>query len=111
MSTPGGGSQLATLARVDWVDFLLIGLMLLAAVHGLRLGALVQLLTFGGFWLGMLLGVVMWVPLLSFVHDQTTRGVVTIVAVLITATALGLGGTGARHLEQRHLAAAPPGAH
>ena len=49
--------------------------MLLAAVHGLRLGALVQILTFGGFWLGMLLGTFVWVPLLSFMHDQTARGV------------------------------------
>jgi S1-C subfamily serine protease len=77
---------------VDWVDFVLIGLMLLAAVHGLRLGALVQLLTFGGFWLGFLLGTVIWVPLLSFMHNQTARGIVTIAAVLITATALGFAG-------------------
>ena len=47
---------------VDWVDLLIIGLMLLAAVHGLRLGALVQILTFGGFWLGFLLGALVWVP-------------------------------------------------
>ena len=42
--------------QVDWVDLLIIGLMVLAAVHGLRLGALVQILTFGGFLLGFLLG-------------------------------------------------------
>jgi S1-C subfamily serine protease len=66
--------------------------MLLAAVHGLRLGALVQLLTFGGFWLGFLLGTFIWVPLLSFMHNQTARGIVTIVAVLITASALGVAG-------------------
>ncbi len=86
------GALLATLDRVDWVDILLIGLMLLAAVHGLRLGALVQILTFAGFWLGMLLGTLMWVPLLSFMHDQTARGVVTIVAVLLTASSLGIAG-------------------
>ena len=50
---------------MDWVDLLIIGLMLLAAVHGLRLGALVQILTFGGFFLGFLLGTVVWVPLLQ----------------------------------------------
>ncbi len=49
---------------------LIIGLMLLAAVHGLRLGALVQLLTFGGFLLGFLLGTLIWVPL--FQHLATT---------------------------------------
>jgi len=50
---------------VNWVDLLIIGLMLLAAVHGLKLGAVVQILTFGGFWLGLLLGTVVWVPALS----------------------------------------------
>jgi S1-C subfamily serine protease len=77
---------------VDWVDLLLIGVMLLAAVHGLRLGALVQLLTFGGFWVGMLVGTLLWVPALSFVHPQYTRSIVTVVAVLITACGLGFCG-------------------
>jgi S1-C subfamily serine protease len=77
---------------VNWVDLLIIGLMLLAAVHGLRLGALVQLLTFGGFWLGMLLGTLVWVRAWSFIHDATERAVITVAAVLITAVALGVLG-------------------
>ncbi len=92
VTTANVGALLATLARVDWVDFVLVGLMLLAAVHGLRLGALVQLLTFGGFWLGFLLGIFIFVPLFSFMHNQTARGVVTIGAVLVTATGLGAAG-------------------
>ena len=47
--------------------------MLLAAVHGLRLGALVQLLTFGGFWLGLLLGTLVWVHALAFIHHANER--------------------------------------
>lgn len=82
----------ATLPAVDWVDLLLIGLMLLAAVHGLRLGALVQVLTFGGFWLGMLLGTLLWVPALSFVHHQFARAVITVALVLLTASGLGFLG-------------------
>jgi len=77
---------------VDWVDLVLIGLMVLAAVHGLRLGALVQLLTFGGFWLGLVLGTLVFVPIFSFMHNQTARGIVTLAAVLMTASALGLAG-------------------
>jgi S1-C subfamily serine protease len=78
---------------VDWVDLLIIGLMLLAAVHGLRLGALVQLLTFGGFLLGFLLGTVIWVPLLSSGHpDDVTRSVLVVSLVLFTACALGYAG-------------------
>jgi S1-C subfamily serine protease len=77
---------------VNWVDLVLIALMLLAAVHGLRLGALIQLLTFGGFWLGFLLGTVVWVHALSFIHNGTTRAIITVAAVLVTASALGTAG-------------------
>ncbi len=66
--------------------------MLLAAVHGLRLGALVQLLTFGGFWLGMLLGTLLWVPALSFIHHEDLRAVITVAVVLLSACGLGFIG-------------------
>jgi S1-C subfamily serine protease len=78
---------------VDWVDLLIIGMMLLAAVHGLRLGALVQLLTFGGFILGFFLGTKVWVALLSSGHnDDITRSVLVVSLVLFTACALGYAG-------------------
>ncbi len=87
------GAPFDTLAAVDWVDLLIIGLMLLAAVHGLRLGAVVQLLTFGGFFLGFLLGTVVWVPLLSRGHSEdVTRSVVVVSLVLLTACAFGYAG-------------------
>ena len=60
------------------VDVLIIGLMLLAAVHGLRLGALVQLLTFGGFFLGFVLGTLVWVPLLSTGPWGPTRSLLVV---------------------------------
>jgi S1-C subfamily serine protease len=77
---------------VDWVDLLIIGLMLLAAVHGLRLGALVQLLTFAGFILGFLVGALVWVPLLSRGHEDITRSVVVVSLVLLTASGFGYAG-------------------
>jgi S1-C subfamily serine protease len=77
---------------VDWVDVLIVGLMLLAAVHGLRLGALVQLFTFGGFWLGFLLGTLIWVPLFHTSHDDIARSVFVVALVLVTACALGYTG-------------------
>jgi S1-C subfamily serine protease len=91
----GGASPrapFATLASVDWVDLLIIGLMLLAAVHGLRLGALVQLLTFGGFLLGFLLGTLVWVPLLRSGHGDVTRSIVVVSLVLLTACGFGFAG-------------------
>jgi S1-C subfamily serine protease len=77
---------------VDWVDVLIVGLMLLAAVHGLRLGALVQLFTFGGFWLGFLLGTLIWVPLFHTSHDDLARSVFIVTLVLVTACGLGYVG-------------------
>ncbi len=71
---------------------LIVGLMLLAAVHGLRLGALVQLFTFGGFWLGFLLGTLIWVPLFHTSHDDLARSVFIVTLVLVTACGLGYVG-------------------
>jgi S1-C subfamily serine protease len=86
------GALLGTLAAVDWVDLLIIGLMVLAAVHGLRLGALVQLFTFGGFLLGFLLGTLVWVPLLNSGHNDATRSVVVVSLVMLTACVFGYAG-------------------
>ena len=74
---------------VDWVDLLIVGLLLLAAVHGLRLGALVQILTFGGFWLGFFVGALVWVPLLHTAHDDLTRSVLIVGLIMMTACGLG----------------------
>jgi S1-C subfamily serine protease len=78
---------------VDWVDLLIIGLMLLAAVHGLRLGALVQILTFAGFFLGLLLGTLVFVPLFKSNHPgNLTRAVVVVSLVMLTACLFGAAG-------------------
>ncbi|HVB91694.1 MAG TPA: MarP family serine protease [Acidimicrobiales bacterium] len=77
---------------MDWVDLLIIGLMLTAAIQGLRLGALVQLLTFGGFFLGFFLGALVLVHVLTFIHDGTMRALVTVAAVMVSATGLGYVG-------------------
>ncbi len=77
---------------MDWVDLLIIGLMLLAAVHGLRLGAIVQIFTFGGFFLGLLLGTLVWVPLLKTGHDDVTRSILVVGLVIFTACASGYAG-------------------
>jgi S1-C subfamily serine protease len=77
---------------VDWVDLLIIGLMLLAAVQGLRLGALTQIFTFGGFWLGFLVGGLLWTNLLKTPHDSATRSIVIIGLVMATACSLGYAG-------------------
>ena len=78
--------------RVDWVDLVIVGLMLLFAVHGLRLGALVQILTFAGFWLGFVLGVLVWLPLLRTNHDDLTRSIIIVGLIMMTACGFGYVG-------------------
>ena len=77
---------------MDVVDVVLIVLVVLAAVHGLRLGAVVQILTFGGFLLGLLLGGALAVLLVSSVRSETTRDVVTLLFVLGLAVLIGVAG-------------------
>ncbi len=78
---------------MDWVDLLIIGFMLLAAVQGLRLGAIVQLFTFGGFILGFLLGTLVWLPLLrTGQQDDLTRSVVVVTLVIGSACLFGYAG-------------------
>jgi S1-C subfamily serine protease len=78
---------------VDWVDLLIIGLMVLAAVHGLRLGALVQILTFSGFFLGLLFGALVLVPILRTGHpDDFTRSVIVVSLVIFSACLFGYAG-------------------
>jgi S1-C subfamily serine protease len=68
--------------------------MLLAAVHGLRLGALVQILTFAGFFLGLLLGALVIVPLFrtSGHPEDLTRSIVVVSLVMLAACLFGYAG-------------------
>lgn len=77
---------------MDWVDLVLILAVLAAAVHGMRLGALVQVLTFGGFWLGITLGALLSVAVASDIHSTGVRAAVTLVLVLGLALLLGVAG-------------------
>jgi S1-C subfamily serine protease len=86
--TRNSGALVGYPRNVDWVDLVIIVLMLLAAVHGLRLGALVQVLTFGGFWLGFFLGALLWHAVFTSVHNQSLRATLTVSLVLTTAIGL-----------------------
>lgn len=77
---------------MDWLDIVLIVLVVLAGIHGLRLGALVQVLTFGGFWLGLTLGTVLAATVISSFSTETSKTVVTLVCVLGLALLLGTAG-------------------
>ncbi len=83
---------------MNWVDILLLVLVAVSAVHGLRLGAAVQVLSFGGFWLGLLVGALLVPPLAALVHSHLTKSI--IVVVVLFGPAMLLGGAG-RYLGAR----------
>jgi S1-C subfamily serine protease len=77
---------------VDVVDLLLIVVVVMAAIHGLRLGALVQVLTFGGFLLGILLGALLATVIASSLKSGPLRAGITLALVLGLAVMLGVTG-------------------
>ncbi len=94
---------------VNWVDALVLVAVVGGAINGLRVGAAVQLLTFAGFWLGLTLGALLSIALVSSVHAGAVKATVTLVIVLVAA-ALGagggrvVGGWGSIALRRHHLA-------
>ena len=77
---------------MNWVDIVLLVLVAIAGIHGLRLGAAMQVLSFGGFWLGLLLGALVTPSLVSLVHTTTSKTIIA--AVVIFGMAGILGGVG-----------------
>jgi S1-C subfamily serine protease len=77
---------------VNWVDIVLLLLVVVSGIHGLRLGAAMQVLSFGGFWLGLFIGAVITPPLAGLVHST---GMKTLIAALVVFGMAGiLGGVG-----------------
>lgn len=74
---------------MTWVDLVILVLVGLAAVRGLRLGAVQQILSFGGFWLGLFLGALIAPFFAHTVSSSLAKGVIVIVAVLGSAIVLG----------------------
>jgi S1-C subfamily serine protease len=77
---------------VDALDVVLVVLVVAAAVHGLRLGALVQVLTFGGFWVGLTLGALFSILAVSDVHSSPAKVAIVLSLVLGFAVMFGIIG-------------------
>lgn len=73
----------------DWVDVVVIVLALVAAARGLRLGATVQLLSYGGFWLGLVLGAALAPSVAGGVRNSVTKAAVSLAIVFGAAIVLG----------------------
>ena len=73
---------------MNWVDFVLLAVVALSGIHGLRLGAAMQVFSFGGFWLGLFLGALI-APSLAGLSSGTGRTVIALVVVFGMAAMLG----------------------
>jgi S1-C subfamily serine protease len=95
---------------MNWVDYLLIVMVVASGFHGLRLGAASQVLSFGGFWLGLFLGALMAPPIVGLAKGRDERSVIAIVVVFGAAFVLGgvgrlFGMRSASFLKRLHLGA------
>lgn len=92
---------------MNWVDYVIIVLVAGAAFHGWRRGAVVQLLSVGGFWLGLFVGVLV-APPLAGLASGLARVVIALVVVVLCGTLLGavgevVGSRAGRGLRRIHL--------
>jgi S1-C subfamily serine protease len=76
---------------MNWVDYVLIALVVVSGIRGLRLGAVSQVLSFGGFCLGLFLGAEVAPPLVKSFKGGARS---LIVMAVIFGAAFVLGGAG-----------------
>ena len=77
---------------MGWVDIVLAVLVVAAAVHGLRLGAVIQVASFVGFWSGLALGVAVALVAAKPLAAGNARAAITLVLVLGLAALFGMAG-------------------
>jgi S1-C subfamily serine protease len=93
---------------VNWVDYVLLVIVALSGIHGLRLGAAMQVLTFGGLLLGLYLGALLAPSVAKVVHGGTAKALVALIVLIGVATIVGglgrlLGARSGRFLQQLRL--------
>src|ERR1700733_14242372 len=77
---------------MNLVDLIIVVVIALAAIQGLRLGAIVQVLSFGGFLIGLYLGALLASVTVRWVHAQSARSAVALLTLLGVATICGVIG-------------------
>ncbi len=93
---------------MDWVDIVVLVLLVLAAFHGLRVGALVQVLSLGGFVLGVTVGALLANVVAPEVHTQAAKTAVALALVIGLGAIFGvvgrvIGTWGNRKVRRLHL--------
>lgn len=77
---------------MDALDVFLVIVILAAAVRGLRRGAAVQVLSYGGALAGLAVGVVLVLLICPHLRGEHTKTIVALLLLLVPATILAAGG-------------------
>ncbi len=77
---------------MDWVDIAAAAVLLLAALHGLKVGALVQVLTLAGFVLGVVVGALLADGVAPSVHAAWAKAAVALALVVGLGAIFGVAG-------------------
>lgn len=88
----GMGQPWIPSCNVDWVDIVVVVLLLLAALHGLRVGALIQVLSLAGFVLGVTVGALLTDVVAPSVHTTSAKAAVALALVIGLGTIFGVLG-------------------
>jgi len=88
----GRGRSWIPSCNVDWVDIVVVVLLLLAALHGLRVGALIQVLTLAGFVLGVTLGAILTDVVAPSVRTPSAKAAVALALVVGVGMIFGVLG-------------------
>ena len=93
---------------MNWVDYVLLVIVALSGIHGLRLGAAMQVLTFGGLLLGLVLGALVAPSVAKVAHGRSAQTVIALVVLIGVATIVGgmgrlLGARSVRLLQRLRL--------
>lgn len=74
---------------MDFLDFALVALLVLAAVHGARVGAAVQVLSFVGFLAGLTVGAALALTVAPHIAGAAGKTVVALILLAVPASLLG----------------------
>jgi S1-C subfamily serine protease len=99
---------------MNWVDLVVLVAVAVSAVRGLKLGATIQVLSYGGFLLGFFLGALLTPSVAGLFHSHLSQQLAAMVMVFGLAGLLGgagrlLGGRSSAALDRARLGAVDSG--
>ena len=88
----GAGCTLRYPRRVNWVDIAVVVVVAVAALHGLRVGALIQVLSLAGFAVGVTVGALVATAVVPHLHGPSVKTMVALGLVLGLGAVVGVAG-------------------